>query len=135
VKSDEQRGAFGAWLRRERTARFENVPKAVAALKREAGYGIAPSVWAELESGSRRPSDEQRERLTGYFGSEPATLVGGGDALVAAIRELTDEVRASRLAQDRNADVLAQLLAVVVEGASSRTGNAGGARDRQGTAR
>lgn len=99
MKTDEQRGPFGAWLTRERhRAGFKNVPSAVDALQRQAGYGIAVSVWAELESGSRRPNEEQRQRLTAFFGTtpEPAPSPSDGDiaALVSAIRAQADAINA-----------------------------------------
>lgn len=94
MKADRERGAFGDWLRRERTARFKNVPLAVAALQRQAGYGIAPSVWAELESGSRRPSAEQRRELTGFFGTAPEEQAQPDLAsLIAALAVQVEEQR------------------------------------------
>lgn len=92
MKSDAERGEFGVWLRAERKARYENVPEAVRALQRQVHYGVAPSVWAELESGTRRPSAEQRERLTAFFGTapEPVAPLSQSDAVLLAIEKQTD---------------------------------------------
>jgi hypothetical protein len=103
MKGDEQRGEFGTWLRRERKARFENVPAAVRSMQNEVGYGIAPSVWAELESGTRRPSEEQRQRLTRFFGSEPSKP---DDDLAAAIRAQTEAMQAIAAAMTAVAEEL-----------------------------
>ena len=99
MKDETKRGEFGAWLRRVRRERFANVTAAVKAMQNEVGYGIAPSVWAELESGTRRPSDEQRQRLTRYFGSEPVPStvtmsLEEGTLRAEALRQLIEASRA-----------------------------------------
>lgn len=43
-------------------------PEARDAVMRATGYGISASVWAELEAGTRLPSDEQRTKLEAWAG-------------------------------------------------------------------
>jgi hypothetical protein len=71
VKSDKDRGEFGAWLRRQRIAQFPSVAAAIAAMKRRKGYSLTQSEWAELEAGTRRPSAERRAALEDFLGVAP----------------------------------------------------------------
>lgn len=106
AKSDAERTPFGAWLVKQRksrpgdgrdgTMRAEEVRQA---LKRERGYAIGVSAYAELESGTRLPTDEQRRHLEAWAGEAGPPNNGGGrggsdDAIVAAIDKLTTEVAA-----------------------------------------
>lgn len=71
-----------------------------------------------LEAG-RKPGPELLAAFEAMYGpvppEPPREQPDNGD-MAAAIRELVEEVRLSRLASDRNADVLAQLLGVVLSG-------------------
>ena len=123
MKGSSERGPFGTWLRQARLARFPNVPTAIAAIQREAGYGIAPSVWAELESGTRRPSAEQRERLTRFFGSTPDESDQEPSGLI--LRALLEEVTKMREAQEtiaRELGAVAGYLAASATPAETRGG-------------
>lgn len=91
MKSARDRGEFGTWLRSQRKAAgYENVPAARKALQAEQGYGIAQSVWAEMEAGTRLPSAEMRERLEAFFDvSAPSESPGGSEAVLRAIEVQT----------------------------------------------
>lgn len=95
MKSDAERGEFGSWLRRERKQRFENVADAVRAMKREEGYSITVSEWAEFEAGTRRPSAERKAALEGFLGAPaPSEIdVSADSQRVQAISYLTDAIR------------------------------------------
>lgn len=70
MKSDSERGEFGAWLRRARLSQgFRNATVAVAEMKRRAGYSITVSEWAEFEAGTRNPSAERIEALEAFLGA------------------------------------------------------------------
>jgi transcriptional regulator with XRE-family HTH domain len=94
--TDEQRGRYGRWLRKERLGRGWSVDETRAKLAR-AGYRIGESSYAEWESGRKRPSRDAIPHLVALFGSEPpeeAALApqstDGLAELAAAIREQTD---------------------------------------------
>jgi len=138
VKSDAERGVVGAWMRRERMAR-EWSPEQVVAELAKRGEPIRVDYYRGVEAG-KKPGSGLLQTLMTIYGSEPAPpstpaaeAVGGNPDLAAAIRDLVEEVRLSRLSSERSADVLAQLLAVVIEGASSRTESADDAHVRPGT--
>ena len=135
VKPDAARGEFGAWLRKQRTARFKTAAIASRFLQAEAGYGIAPSVWGELESGTRRPSADQRRVLLAYFGSQPEPL---DDPLVRALREqtavfrdLVDELRLMRAEQAATQEASARVLGRLA-GTLEAVAPSSGAEHRQG---
>lgn len=118
VKSSRDRGEFGVWLREQRTPLYKNVPLAVKALRQAQGYGIAPSVWAELEAGTRRPSPEQAEQLQSFFDAV-APREASSD-IAAAINSQT--VVLTRIADRLDAqttlppDSLRAIVALAVEG-------------------
>jgi transcriptional regulator with XRE-family HTH domain len=83
---------------------------------REAGYPAEVSTVRVWEAG-RSPAPDTLGALETLFGAPaPRDEPADQSDLVSVIRELVDEVRLSRLASDRNADVLAQLLGVVLAG-------------------
>lgn len=128
MKSDKDRGEFGSWLRKQRVARFSNVAEAVAAMKREAGYGITLSEWAEFEAGTRRPSAERRAALQEFLGAAPPeppeqaqdlnpasveairALTAAAEASAAAMREIAVEMRLARAADQARSEGLAAAL-------------------------
>lgn len=97
--TDEQRGRYGRWLRRERLARGWSVDETRARLARM-GYRIGESSYAEWESGRKRPSRDALPQLVTLFGSEPEPeptppepATSDLSALVAA---LTEQAEANR---------------------------------------
>lgn len=102
ARTPAQRGATGNWLVLSRVARgWDTQERARAEIERLAGWRIPQSVYAEWESGRRIPSDANLARLREFYG--PTTDLErpeSPDALAAAIRGLTDELRAWR-AEDR----------------------------------
>lgn len=102
------------WIVRERK-RLGWKPTDVSDRLKAAGYEAEVSTVQVWEAG-RSPKPETIAGLERLFGSvAPREQADNGD-MAAAIRELVEEVRLSRLASDRNADVLAQLLGVVLSG-------------------
>jgi transcriptional regulator with XRE-family HTH domain len=102
--TDEQRGRYGRWLRKERLARGWSVDETRAKLAR-AGYRIGESSYAEWESGRKRPSRDAIPHLVALFGSEPpeeAALApqstDGLAELAAAIREQNEVSRQMAMA-------------------------------------
>jgi hypothetical protein len=93
VKSDKDRGEFGAWLRRQRIAQFPSVAAAIAAMKRRKGYSLTQSEWAELEAGTRRPSAERRAALDPMSEEFVTQRVEVIAALTEAIKEQTQVFR------------------------------------------
>jgi transcriptional regulator with XRE-family HTH domain len=71
MRTPAQRGPIGNWLRDERIARgWTNAATARANLER-AGIRVAPSVYAEWESGTRLPSERQLDQLWRSAGRTP----------------------------------------------------------------
>lgn len=103
MKRGGERSAFGRWLRAVRLPAYTSAEKARAALN----IPIAQSVYAQLESGSREPTAEQRAILTGiwgpFFDPEPTER-----ALDPETREMLDA--AVERAFDRLADRLIAFL-------------------------
>lgn len=104
AKTPGQRGTFGAWLWGARSRRYETQRDALTAMEKLAGLKIAPSEYAQWESGSRVPNPDNPKvaRLYDFFGSkpeepspEPPAFEGASAiaALAAAIGPLTDELR------------------------------------------
>lgn len=100
MKSDAERGPFGAWLVRQRKARpgsgrdgSMTADEVRRAVQRAAGLGFSPSVYAELEAGTRWPSSDQRSALEAWAG-EAAPRQTGVDSsdVIAAIDRLTATV-------------------------------------------
>ena len=89
MKTAEERGALGAWLRGERTRRSwstEEVSHQLAAL----GQPVSVSVIRKIEAGvERRPSLRVRAALARLFGSVPPTEEGSVD-LADALAHLAD---------------------------------------------
>lgn len=134
MRTDEQRGAFGVWLREERTGRSLSKEQVLADLARLHRFRIAPSTYASLESGSRKPTPEQRQQLIAFFGSEPPPVHAPADMaeLVSALRELVDVLRLQVEGQSAllmgMASAIADLRAGAPEGDPSRTSPAGAER-------
>ena len=120
--TDEQRGRYGRWLRRERLHRGWSVDEALARLAR-GGYRIGESSYAEWESGRKRPSKDALPHLIGLYGEpdpEPEAAPAGSAApamgdLVSALTGLVMEMRRQN---DRASEAQAQMadsLAVLTE--------------------
>ncbi len=95
IKSDQERGPIGAWMRRERTARDwsqKEMPERLATV----GQRVDADYYRQLEAG-KKPGPEVMDALQRLFGSEPQPLPEpvGDDmaALIAALREQTDANR------------------------------------------
>lgn len=111
ARTPAQRGTFGRWLTSVREARYKTQAEALADMRRLAGLVIAPSEYAQWESGSRVPraDNPKRERLYEFFGSRPEdepenALTGDLSELAASIRSLAQaiqEERAERLEWER----------------------------------
>lgn len=73
ARSPGQRGRFGAWLTAEREKRYETQADALAAYRRLGGLVISESEYAQWESGSRVPKEENPKRLAllKFYGSAP----------------------------------------------------------------
>lgn len=101
------KSAFARWLVAQRKSRpgsgkdgAMTTAELRAALLTSRGFGMGHSTYAALESGSRKPTDEQYRHLTGFFGSEPEPeptppepATSDLSALVAA---LTEQAEANR---------------------------------------
>jgi len=90
ARTPAQRGPFGRWLKAAREERYETQAQAIAELRRLAGISISPSEFAQWESGSRVPRDDNPKvaRLYEFFGSTPALeATETPDDLVAALRD------------------------------------------------
>ena len=101
TKDDADRGPIGAWLRRERIERMWRVKEVVAMLAEDPyDIDITESWYRQVESGKAQPGQILLLALTRIFESEPdvAEAEAPADALVAAIEELTREMRALRAA-------------------------------------
>jgi transcriptional regulator with XRE-family HTH domain len=117
MRTPAQRGPIGNWLRDERIARgWTNAATARANLDR-AGIRVAPSVYAEWESGTRLPSERHLEQLRAFYGSEPVGAATGRDAVAAAIDRqtevlgaLVDELRAMRVEARTTPELLGSVL-------------------------
>jgi len=94
------RGTFGRWLTRVREERFERQANALEAMRRLAGLTIAPSEYAQWESGSRVPREDnpKRERLYEFFGSrpedEPEQVGPDQGALIAVLTRVAEAMEA-----------------------------------------
>lgn len=82
-----RRGAFGDWLKTERERRYRTQADALRAFRKLAGLTIAPSEYAQWESGSRTPKAENPKRLALYafFGSRE-----DAPAIAASVVSTTD---------------------------------------------
>jgi hypothetical protein len=134
VKSDVERGPFGAWAFRAR----DQLDLAVEAVAEMLGYH--PASLRKLESGSAPASRRMRRELPDLYrrlAAERGVVLDAAPAedalsepdLVSVVRELVEEVRLSRLSQERSTGVLADLLGYVMAGRlpQSETEDAAGA--------
>jgi len=121
VKSDAERGPFGSWAFRARDLLDVSVEDVAQRL------GYHPASLRKVESGSAPPSRRLQRELPDLYRTLAvergvilpplAQPVESPDMdLAAAIRELVAEVRLSRLAQERSAEVLAELVGGAVVG-------------------
>lgn len=107
-RTPAQAGPFAAWLKRKRTDRYPRQADALADLRRLAGLAISPSEFAQWESGSRIPSEDnpKRLRLIEFFGgwpdqteveaSDPGRLDASIPLLLTRIDALVAELQADR---------------------------------------
>lgn len=144
-----RRGVFGDWLKTERERRYRTQADALADYRKLAGLVISPSEYAQWESGSRVPKDENPKRLALYafYGSRedaPASPEPTGDATLAAainrqtdaIRELAESIRFSFAALDANNQDRAKAITAFlarIEDALVPGGNTDGAGHQGGT--
>lgn len=126
VKTPEERGPFSTWVVEVRNSldlTSEQVAAATgydnATIRKLEGGQVTRPQRRKVTEFLQRVAREKAMRIPPPPGeATPATTDTAGDTgeLVAVVRELVEEVRLSRLASDRNADVLAQLLGVVLAG-------------------
>jgi hypothetical protein len=97
VKSDDERGPFAAWLRRERV----DVKKWKEAdtkrrLEAAAEAGVSFSSYRDIEAGNRPPTPAQRRAIVKVFGEVPAFVAAPADqaAIVQAIDRQTAMLKA-----------------------------------------
>jgi transcriptional regulator with XRE-family HTH domain len=93
IKSDQERGYIGAWMRRERIARDWS-QKEMPDRMETVGVPVDADYYRQLEAG-KKPGPEVMDGLRRLFGSEPEPLPEpqGQDSLAdlaAAIREQTE---------------------------------------------
>jgi len=127
---------ISAWIASERKAHGWKVEELSARL-RGMGYEAETATVRVWEAG-RSPKAETIEGLERLFESKaPRDDAPDNSDLVAAIRELVEEVRLSRLASERSGEVLAELLGVVAAGRlpRSESASASAAPDRPGVGR
>lgn len=121
VKSDMERGPFGAWAFRAR----DQLDLSVEYVAETLGYH--PASLRKMESGSAPASRRMKRELPDLYrrlasergvalDSLPADDAAPEGDLASAVRELVEEVRLSRLAQERSAATLADLMGVVLAG-------------------
>lgn len=121
MKSDFERGPFGAWAFHARDALDLSVEEVASRL------GYHPASMRKMESGSAPPSRRMIRELPALYGEiageksvtlppPPAGEPEGPTDAASAIRELVEEVRLSRLAQERTAAVLVDLIGLVAQG-------------------
>lgn len=101
LKTDEERGYIGAWMRRERESRNwtqDEMPQRLAPL----GYSVRADYYRQVEAG-KKPGPDFLATLVRLFGSEPQPFPAKSEAptsssdigaLVAAIREQNEINRA-----------------------------------------
>ena len=117
AKTPKERGRIGAWLVDQRMARgWSTAAKARAELERLGGIRVAPSVYAEWESGSRLPSEANLARLETFYGSSPSAAPDQSD-IVTAVREQTqvyrqmfEQFQRQADAAERRADMLEHIV-------------------------
>lgn len=108
--TDEQRGRYGRWLRKERLSRGWS-PEQVRERVQGLGYRVGPSSYAEWESGRKRPSKDAVPYFVELYRSEPepeetpagpvptgenAALIAALEAQTAAITRLAEAIEEDR---------------------------------------
>jgi transcriptional regulator with XRE-family HTH domain len=135
VKAPNERTDTANLLVALRKARGFTSGKAAAAHVRDQ-TGVADSVWAQYESGTRKISDKHRaaiESVLGALGDAPApasasALTPDVAALVGSINGLLEELRAERQERASLAETVNELRGQIREMAAAlREGGAGGA--------
>ena len=114
MKTPKERGADGLWLYESRRTRgYRNAETARLAVQAASGVYIAPSVYAEYESGRRRISDKHRPALVAFWGEPTAQAAEVPEAtLIAALQRQTDAMLAltERLDRMTNGDWLGEVI-------------------------
>lgn len=115
AKTPAQRGSFGSWLKAAREGQYATQKQALAAYRRLAGLVISESEYAQWESGSRTPKEDNPKKLAllKFYGSSPEEVQapqppapGDQSAVVAAIDRQTAAI-------ERQSALLEQLVAAV----------------------
>ena len=91
TKSDEERGKFGSWLRRERLRRGWSDVDASLELGELAGRHVEPSMWRGWEAGNTHPSPSYTRYLSALFGT-PAPVDYGETAVETEVRGLGERL-------------------------------------------
>jgi transcriptional regulator with XRE-family HTH domain len=123
VKSDLERGAFGAWAFHSRDQLDVSVEEVAERL------GYHPASLRKVESGSAEPSRRIVRELPALYRTiavekgvalSPAPAEEAPNAvssdLAQILSEIRDELRLSRLVSERSAEVLAELLGTLAAG-------------------
>lgn len=116
-----RRGTFGNWLKAKREERYKTQAAALADMRRLQGLAIAPSEYAQWESGSRvpRPDNPKVLGLFEFFGGRPdeepvPPPPTDQSALVAALHAQTIALGKIAEAIQHRAESNAQLAAAVM---------------------
>lgn len=93
IKSDQERGYIGAWMRRERMSR-EWSQKEMPGRLGTVGFDVEYDYYRQIEAGPKHPGPDFLDALERLFNSKPEPLPepAGSDLaeLAAAIREQTE---------------------------------------------
>lgn len=121
ARTPAQRGPIGRYLTRKRTERYRTQEEALADMRRLAGLAISVSEYAQWESGSRVPREDnpKLQRLIEFFGGHPEEEVvrspqSDSEALVAAIDRLTAAVELLVERHTEGTTATAQMLGAVL---------------------
>ena len=110
MKAPRERGREGTWLRESRIDRgYRSADDAALAVAKLTGTSVPVSQWRSYESGLRKMSERHRRALEEFFGPMPAPAPEGTVDLAIAVRELLDEVRLLRVAQETSAQALGEM--------------------------
>lgn len=135
MRTPKQRGPFGNWLQAERTRRYATQRAALADMRRLAGLHISESEFAQWESGSRVPHEDNPKvrALYDFFGSqpnhepEPTPVLAHADEVAAAIdrqtavfAQLLEAAQAQAIAAERRADLLERVVISLLAPAAGR---------------
>lgn len=120
MKTDEARGPFAAWLRRERLLHGWKELEARRRLELAAAPGVSFSTYRDIEAGNRKPTADQRTAIVTVFGEPP--LAGASTApqpevpaaLYDRIDNLVAELQADRLAWAEDRRLIRDLLDLLV---------------------